>query len=154
MPRITRNKVVAYITQGDKLLVFSQPLSPEAGIQVPAGTIEEGESPDDAVLREAQEETGLSGIAMRSFLGTRDYDMSHFGLEGVHRRYFYHLTFSGQTPATWRHYESDPSDGSEGPIPFELFWVKWPDGVPELIAGQGDLLPALEGSMLEWKNES
>ena len=32
-------KVVAYITNGQRLLVFTHPLSPEAGIQVPAGTM-------------------------------------------------------------------------------------------------------------------
>jgi len=45
MLRVITEKVVAYITQGDRPLVFSHPLCPEAGVQVPAGTIEEGEAP-------------------------------------------------------------------------------------------------------------
>ncbi|MCC7353190.1 MAG: NUDIX domain-containing protein [Anaerolineae bacterium] len=149
------NKVVAYITQGDRLLVFSHPRHPEAGIQIPAGTVKAGESPEDAVLREAQEETGLKELALRSFLGTRDYDMSPYGREEVHRRYFFHLQFNGELPATWRHFESDPSDGSEGPIEFVFFWVRLPDEVPVLIGGQGDFLQVLEGSILKkWKSES
>ena len=62
-------KVVAYVTSGDRLLVFRHVHEPEAGIQVPAGTVEPGESPDDAVIREAHEETGLAGLTIRRYLG-------------------------------------------------------------------------------------
>ncbi len=40
-----RHKVYAYITHGHRLLVFSHRDFPEAGIQVPGGTMEEGEDP-------------------------------------------------------------------------------------------------------------
>ncbi len=42
----TLKKVFAYITRGDKLLVFRHADFPEAGIQVPAGTAKEGEGLD------------------------------------------------------------------------------------------------------------
>ncbi len=47
---------------GDELLVFDHPLQ-EGGsmVQVPAGTIEPGEEPEDAVVRELLEETGVRG---------------------------------------------------------------------------------------------
>ena len=134
------DKVVAYITQGDKLLVFSHPLHPEAEIQVPAGTIEKDESPDKAVIREAREETGLHQLEIRSFLGVREHDLSQYGIAEVHRRYFFHLECRQETPITWRHYENDPSDGSTEPIEFEFFWVKLPDEVPELSGEQDELL--------------
>ena len=137
------DKVIAYITQGDKLLVFSHPLHPEAGIQVPAGTIEKDESPDEAVIREAREETGLHQLEMRSFLGARQHDLSPYGIAEVIQRYFYHLDCRQETPTTWRHYENDPSDGSPAPIEFEFFWVKLPDEVPELSGGQDELLSKL-----------
>jgi ribosomal-protein-alanine N-acetyltransferase len=137
------DKVVAYITQGDKLLVFSHPLYPEAGIQVPAGTIKQGEPPDDAVLREAREETGLHELEIHSFLGVREHDLSPYGISEVHRRHFFHLECRQETPITWRHFENDPSDGSTEPIEFEFFWVKFPDEVPELSGGQGELLSKL-----------
>jgi ADP-ribose pyrophosphatase YjhB (NUDIX family) len=54
--------VLAYITCQQKLLVFRHSYEPEAGIQVPAGTIEEGEPPEQAVLCEAFAETGLTGL--------------------------------------------------------------------------------------------
>ena len=61
-------KVAAYITRDTHLLVFRHVHS-EAGIQVPAGTLEPGESPNDGVLREAREETGLDCLEVRRFLG-------------------------------------------------------------------------------------
>jgi ribosomal-protein-alanine N-acetyltransferase len=137
------DKVIAYITQGDKLLVFSHPLFPEAGIQVPAGTIEKGESPDKAALREAREETGLHELEIRSFLGVREHDLSLYGIPEVYRRYFFHLECCQETPITWRHFENDPSDRSPEPIEFEFFWAKFPDEVPELSGGQGELLHKL-----------
>jgi 8-oxo-dGTP pyrophosphatase MutT (NUDIX family) len=85
------DKVVAYITRGDKLLVFSHPLYPEAGIQVPAGTIKKGESPDKAVIREAREETELHELETCSFLGVRKHDLSQYGTAVVLQRYFFHL---------------------------------------------------------------
>lgn len=55
-------KVSAFITRGEELLVFTQPEHPEAGVQVPAGTMEPAEEPIVAALREAAEETGRSGF--------------------------------------------------------------------------------------------
>jgi 8-oxo-dGTP pyrophosphatase MutT (NUDIX family) len=63
-----RHKVYAYITRGDQLLVFRHIDFPGAGIQTPGGTIEEGEEPEDAVLREAVEETGLVKLRLVSHL--------------------------------------------------------------------------------------
>jgi 8-oxo-dGTP pyrophosphatase MutT (NUDIX family) len=54
-------KVTAFITRkinsGHQLLLLEHPY---AGIQIPAGTVEPSESPEEAVLREAFEETGLT----------------------------------------------------------------------------------------------
>jgi 8-oxo-dGTP pyrophosphatase MutT (NUDIX family) len=44
---------------------------PYAGIQIPAGTVEPGEDPSAAVLREAREETGLEGLSIQKSLGAR-----------------------------------------------------------------------------------
>ena len=46
-------KVYAYITSENQLLVFKHVDFPEAGIQVPGGTLDAGETPKAAVLREA-----------------------------------------------------------------------------------------------------
>ena len=137
-------KVLAYVTKDDHLLVFLH-VNSDAGIQVPAGTLELGESPHDGVLREAQEETGLDSLAVRRFLGTRDYDMSSYGLAELHRRYYYHLECRGDTPSLWRHFET--GGGTSEGIEFELYWVKLPDQVPELAVAQGDFLAELDVSL-------
>ncbi len=142
MPPIS-HKVVAYVTHRDRLLVFRHTEYPEAGIQVPAGTMEPGEAPDEAVLREALEETGLEGLQIRAFLGEHEIDLARFGLEGIQRRYVYHLEPTTEPPDTWLHYEHSPSDGSPGPIEFEFFWVSFPDGVPQLAGDQGAFLGRL-----------
>ena len=59
MTPILKHKVFAYLTHGHRLLVFRHADFPEAGSQVPAGTVQPDERPDEAVLREAYEETGL-----------------------------------------------------------------------------------------------
>ena len=140
---IPKRKAFAYITHNDRLLVFSHPNSPSAGIQVPAGTIEEGERPEEAVMREAREETGLTDLELVRFLGEQVLDRSDVGLEEVHHRYFYHLRCTREPPATWRNFETHPSDGGLEPILFEFFWARLPHGVPELIADHGKLLPRL-----------
>ncbi|MCY3801060.1 MAG: NUDIX domain-containing protein [Chloroflexi bacterium] len=136
-------KVVAYVTRGTHLLVFRH-VDFHAGVQVPAGTLEPGESPHDGVLREAEEEMGLDGLEVRRFLGVRDYDMSPYGLAEVHRRYYFHLECKGDAPSIWRHFESDPSGCPSKRIEFELYWVRLPDEVPELAGCQGDLLGELD----------
>ncbi len=144
---LIREKVFAYITNGNRLLVFTRPESPEAGIQVPAGSVKEGENPDKAVLREAFEETGLSGLKMVGYLGEQNQDRIPYGKAEIHHRRFYHLACPGNQSETWRHYETDPSDGSPGPIPFDFFWVIFPDEVPPLIADHDFIFVKLKESM-------
>lgn len=142
----TRRKAFAYITSattgGQRLLVFSHPLSPEAGIQVPAGTMRHDESPPDAVLREAREETGLTRLTLVGLLGRQEFDVRPFGRNEIHDRWFFHLTCDEATPERWRHDERDPEDAPGEVIPFDLFWVDLPDGVPPL-ADHGRFLPTL-----------
>ena len=144
------DKVLAYITHRGRLLVFRQPDFPEAGIQVPGGSVEPGEALEAAVLREALEETGLDGLQLVRFLGAREFDGRERGRDELHVRRFYHLRCTGaEPPEMWRHAEHTPSDGSPGPITFELFWAPLPASVPDLIAGMGVLLPELITSLAD-----
>jgi 8-oxo-dGTP pyrophosphatase MutT (NUDIX family) len=151
---LTRRKVFAYITHGQRLLVFRHPFVPEAGLQVPAGTVEPGESPEAAVLREAREETGLSGLELVSFLGEQIRSMVDFGLQEAHHRYFYHLVARGELPIIWRHGEMYPSDGTSEPIIFEFFWADLSHQFPSLIADHDRFIPELRQRIkLESLNE-
>jgi 8-oxo-dGTP pyrophosphatase MutT (NUDIX family) len=139
------HKVAAYITCENRLLVFSHVDFPEAGIQIPCGTVMQGEDLDEAVLREAHEETGLDELRIVAFLGTRIYDMRPIdGTKRTVHRHYYHLLVPGVRKADrWQHWEKDPSEGAPEPILFELYWVEIPDGIPQLGAELGDMLPVL-----------
>ncbi|MCA9930236.1 MAG: NUDIX domain-containing protein [Anaerolineales bacterium] len=71
------HKVTAFITrerpQGRELLVFHHP---NAGIQLPAGTVEPGEDLETAVLREVAEETGLTQVRIVRYLGIMDNELA------------------------------------------------------------------------------
>lgn len=140
---VVKKKVYAYITHGNRLLVFAHPNSPEAGIQVPGGSLEEGETPEAGVLREAREETGRADLEIVRFLGSVRRDMADVGRDEIHEHYFFHLRCTGDPPETWCHGEFSPSEGGEGPIPFDFFWTPLPDGVPDLQVDMGQLLPVL-----------
>lgn len=66
-------KVTAFVVRlgerGHDLLLFNHPT---ASIQLPAGTVEPGESPAAAALREAREETGLTDLVLQQALGFRE----------------------------------------------------------------------------------
>lgn len=154
-----RDKVVAYITHTDpamgviRLLVFTHVLSPDAGLQVPAGTMKLGESPLAAALRETQEESGLDDLEVVGILGERTLDLRPWDKDETHHRHFLHLRLRSTPPDTWFHHESDP-DGLPGhpPIPFAFAWhpiVPTTNKLPDLAAQQGALLPALIRSLLD-----
>ena len=90
---IMKRKVYAYITHGSRLLVFRHVDFPEAGIQVPGGTVEPGEEWEAAALREA-EETGLRDLRLVRQLGERTFDLAVYGRDEVNLRRFYHLVKS------------------------------------------------------------
>jgi 8-oxo-dGTP pyrophosphatase MutT (NUDIX family) len=116
-------KVVAYIVRDGRIVVFTHAddsTMDESGIQVPAGTLEPGELPADAVLREAREETGLSGLRIVRYLGAAEYDMRP-SQDTLQIRHFFQLTVDGDVRERW--YEYERGDGSLDPIRFELYWL-------------------------------
>lgn len=60
-----RNRSVAIVVRDGKILMEKVFYFNRYFYTVPGGGIEEGETPEDAVVRELKEETGLSGIIIR-----------------------------------------------------------------------------------------
>lgn len=134
-------KAFVYLTRGERdLLLVSHPMHSDAGLQVPAGTIELGEDPEDAARRELTEESGLTAFRIERYLGERTYDMRPFGKEQFHRRFFFHAVLTGEAPERWRHEERH---AGTDPIPLEFFWWDLGSGSPDLIAGHADMIEIL-----------
>jgi len=68
----------ACITSGTRLLIFRRPVSPVARATSSNGDhLKRARRPDDGVLREAAEETGLSGLLLtKTRLGEQERDMA------------------------------------------------------------------------------
>lgn len=129
-------KAFGYITRehGEQIqvLVFGQN-TVGAGIQVPKGTIEEGETPLEAVKREMLEETGLTTLVVQELIA-QDYFNHPSGV--LQKRYFYHLTISGETKDTWQHY---PTGLNEADLLFSFYWISAEQDTL-LAKGHGDYL--------------
>jgi 8-oxo-dGTP pyrophosphatase MutT (NUDIX family) len=153
-----KRKAFAYVThrdaEGERLLVFSHPEAPEAGLQVPAGSLEEGEDPAAGALREAHEETDLplESLELVRLLGESLRDLRDVKKDELHHRHFFHVRCTAQeVPERWRTYELYGSDEIEAGLPpekrtkhlFECFWVRLPDGVPPLVSEHARFLPEL-----------
>ena len=125
-------KVTTFITRdtdhGVDLLLFEHPF---AGIQIPAGTVEHGETPEQAAQREAQKETGLPSLTVCEYLG---YTEDHFS--GAHRLILEPTRAYARADATsfdWAHFRKGlpvtltgrhANDFSQ--VSYEE-WDRWPD---------------------------
>lgn len=141
-----RHKAYTYILRKKnarhQLLVFDHVDFPEAGAQVPGGTVEPGEDFAMAAQREAFEETGLNGLVLECALCSVQRDMRGVGLEEVHHRHYYYLTCPVDVKESWIANEMSPSDGSEGPIALHFYWVDL-NVLPALLGGLDEMLPLL-----------
>lgn len=118
-------RIVAFLHESDRNPVL------DSGLQVPAGTVERGESPEIAVLREAREETGLQGLELVRHLGT---DYPHWPGVRPQVRQFFELTV-GAAPEVWSHVERDGHASGPGHH-LNLFWIPI-EKAALLAAGQG-----------------
>ncbi|WP_293696653.1 NUDIX domain-containing protein [uncultured Agrococcus sp.] len=136
------DKAVCYVQHDGHLLVFTHldvPLT-VAGVQVPAGTVDAGERPEDAAVRELREETGLAGSVLRS-LGSEEYDVRPTR-DQIATRHFFELAVSNaHTEDRWVAGEFDPNGGGI-PQRWECWWLPL-EHSQVLVAGLGAKLGAL-----------
>lgn len=139
------SKAVCYVVQQGHLLVFTHldyPLT-ITGVQVPAGTIEPGEQPAEAAVRELREETGLDGMVLRD-LGTEIYDVRPTRQQ-IATRHFFELgvTEAPGLDQRWIAGERDPNGGG-AELRWECWWMPL-EHSQVLVAGLGARLGCLVG---------
>ncbi|MEO8288460.1 MAG: NUDIX domain-containing protein [Chloroflexota bacterium] len=139
-------KVIAYITRvgplgWSELLVFEHRDYPGAGLQVPAGTVKDGEAVETAVLREATEETGLEKCRLMRKLAVYDWFNTSSGQ--INERHVFHLTAPDGTADEWTWVETGGGEVTE--LEGYVFCFRWVplDSVIELAGNQGDFLDAI-----------
>lgn len=139
--KVITEKVVCYVVRNERLLVFRHRdySDEEVGIQVPAGTIRSHETPEEAALREAREETGLDGFAIVRKLGVTEYDVTPYRYE-IQRRHVFQLELQCGAPERW--VSEETHDGAQLPTTFECCWISL-SAAHVLQSGQGALLGRL-----------
>jgi 8-oxo-dGTP pyrophosphatase MutT (NUDIX family) len=134
-------KALAYVTRrapdGLKLLVFENRGDQNIGqarLQVPAGSIDPGESPEAGAIRELFEESGLSDLRMVGLLERYTWTGPTTG--NLHHRHVYHFESDQKLPEQWDHTVTAGED-DEGHV-FSFRWIPVNDASSQLIHGQGN----------------
>ncbi|RJT75656.1 NUDIX domain-containing protein [Arthrobacter cheniae] len=138
MPREVQ-KVACYVVHDGHLLVFTHNDVPitETGVQVPAGSIQPGETSEEAAIRELFEETGRHGHPVRG-VGTQEYDLRPARDEIAVRHYFHMNMEDVDLAERWTAGELDPSHGGAS-INWTCWWMPLTNG-HVLAAGFAGLL--------------
>jgi putative (di)nucleoside polyphosphate hydrolase len=133
-------KAYAYITReadhASAVLVFRHRDDPEAGIQVPRGTVDDGEDPAATVMREVCEECGLCDARLIGLLARDIEAQPDVPAQGSWERFFFHLV-APNTPDEWEH--SVTGDGEDTGLVFSFFWLPR-ERLGDLWPGFGDYL--------------
>jgi 8-oxo-dGTP diphosphatase len=132
---VKRLRAVAYVTRGDELLVFEQRGDPAAGLQVPAGRLDEGESLHEGLARELDEEAGIRARVVRE-LGqlTRRH-----GRHGVYESHYFHCE-TDEPRDRWDH--EVHGEGDDRGLVFACRFVPRKP-LPRLAGRQGEFLHLL-----------
>jgi ADP-ribose pyrophosphatase YjhB (NUDIX family) len=115
-----RKKAYAYIVRGDELLIFREQLDGRDDFaQLPGGTVEEGESIEEALLREVYEESRLSDVSIIRLLGC---DVVRGAIDRIDLRHFFLVRSNEPMKDSWLHYEEHGSE-HDYPLPFLYSWM-------------------------------
>lgn len=140
-PKTLVRKALAYCVNDGRLLVLRHVDFPpeEVGLQVPGGSIKDGEPPSAAAMRELCEETGRDEYELVSELGFETYDVTPYRDE-VQERHYVLFRPTTAMPDRWFCQEAHDSVGS--PTRLEALWISLAQG-HVLQSGQGARLWAV-----------
>ena len=113
---------------GTELLAFEHAGQPAAGLQVPGGAIEAGETPLAAVTREVLEESGLPLEGWEAVATLEHEAVPGSGTPGPQRWYCFAVTPSAPLPDSWRW--EPVGSASERGLRFEYRWIALAGGEP------------------------
>jgi 8-oxo-dGTP diphosphatase len=115
----TRQRVTLFIWQDEKLLVIRRWRNGRSFIVIPGGGVEAGESPDEAALREALEETSLR-VTLDAQMWTRPFITPiEDGKLMEQIEYAYRVThFNGEPHLNLEEFQTASADNR-----YELAWV-------------------------------
>ena len=122
----TRLKVGAFVLRPRahapaELLLFRHVDFPDAPIQIPGGSIEPGEEPYAAALRELHEEAGLAALPLIRALGISECILPAWAdlPERINRRHCYLFDGAG-LPDEWQHLVT--GEGDDRALRFAYSW--------------------------------
>jgi 8-oxo-dGTP pyrophosphatase MutT (NUDIX family) len=114
--------VVRHGAHGPELLVFRHPV---AGTQLPKGSVEPGERPEDAARRELEEESGIVTTAEVAEVGRHVFEVgagpSEDGPRELHLWHTFLVAAGERLRHEWVHEAT--GGGAEQGLRFEYFWL-------------------------------
>lgn len=136
-----RHKVIACVLRlarkRREVLVFEHRDDLEAGVQIPAGTVEPGEAIAAAAYRELEEESGLTRAQVRLVA-----KLAVAGAPEVQPvRHVFHFAPVTALPGRWSH--TVRGSGEDAEMVFDFYWLAIGPGL-KLAGGQERFLHRLE----------
>ena len=144
-PPLMIQKVLAYIIRssaaGQEVLVFHHRDHPEAGLQVPGGTVEPDEPLEVAVRREVAEESGLSDLVLIGQIAKAPFHAAW--RDEWQERHVFHLEAPADLPDSWTHVVQ--AQGEDQGLVFVYEWMPVDEAASKLRWGQGQWLHLVIG---------
>lgn len=135
-----KDKALAYVIRstpaGPRVLVFDHEGEPGAGTQVPAGTVDAGETAEEACRRELQEEAGIAAPGPARFVGVFEYFSPKHGQ--LHRRHVFLFGAPSGVADVWTHVVS--GEGNDRGRRFRCYWLDVAAAEATLAGDQGAYL--------------
>ena len=143
---LVRKRVSAYVTREQhgrtELLVFDHRGMPDVPTQVPAGRVDADESLEAGLVREVEEETGLTVQPGMLLANPLEHEQA-LG-SGAHETFAFHATAPAGGPDHWAH--DVTGTGMDGGLVYECRWVPL-DECPPLWGKPDPLVEKLQRSI-------